>query len=79
MSMIEGTRDYISGISSIVYAHNNQVQLCITRMEMQLDQIQRKLELDLSHLWQKGKKFFVVNMSRLAYSKGGAQWVYKES
>ena len=47
MSMIEGTRDYISGISSIVYAHNNQVQLCITRMEMQLDQIQRKLELDL--------------------------------
>ena len=47
MSMIEGLHDCLSGISTIMYAHNNQVQLCLTGLEMQLDQIQRKLEADL--------------------------------
>ena len=44
MYIVEGLHDCISRVSTIMYAHNNQVQLRLTSLETQLDQIQRKLE-----------------------------------
>ena len=56
--MMEGIHDRISGLSSIMYSHNNHVQIRLTTIETQLDQIQRKLESELyPFVTKRGRKF----------------------
>ena len=44
---MEGLHDHISGLANVMYSHNNHVQLHLTTIETQLDEIQHKLEMDL--------------------------------
>ena len=46
MTLIEGLHKRISGLANIMYSHNNHVQLRLTTIETQLDEIQRKLKAD---------------------------------
>ena len=44
---MEGLRERIFELANIMCSHNNHVQLCLTTIETQLDEIQCKLEADL--------------------------------
>ena len=46
MTLMEGLYEHISGLANIMYSYNNHVQLHLTTIETQLDEIQRKLEAD---------------------------------
>ena len=42
--LIEGLYQHISRFEKVLYSSNNQVQMCLTTIETQLDAIQQKLE-----------------------------------
>ena len=44
---MEGLHKRISGLANIMYSQNNHVQICLTTIETQLDEIQHKLKVDL--------------------------------
>ena len=44
-----------------MYSQNNNVQLCLTTIETQLDEIQHKFKADFSYMCQKGGEILVVN------------------
>ena len=43
-SLVKGLYECIFGLANVIYPTNNQVQICLTTIETQLDEIQRKLE-----------------------------------
>ena len=47
MTLIEGLHDCISGLANVIYSHNNHVQIRLTTIVTQLDEIQCKLEESL--------------------------------
>ena len=47
MTLMEGLHERIFELANIMYSHNNHVQLCLTTIETQLDEIQCKLEANL--------------------------------
>ena len=44
---MEGLHERIYRLANIMYSQNNRVQLCLTTIETQLDEIQHKLKADL--------------------------------
>ena len=44
---MEGLQEHNSGLANIMYSHNNHVQLRLTTIKTQLNQIQLKLEVNL--------------------------------
>lgn len=44
---MEGLHERIIGLTNIMYSYSNHVQLRLTTIETQLDEIQPKLEADL--------------------------------
>ena len=44
---LEGLHGCIFGLANVIYSTNNQVQMRLTTIETQLDEIQRKLEESL--------------------------------
>ena len=45
--LVEGLHERVSGLTNVLYCTNNQVQIRLTAIETQLDEIQRKLEESL--------------------------------
>ena len=45
--LFESLHMRIAGFKKVLYSTNNQVQMCLTTIETQLDAIQRKLEVGL--------------------------------
>ena len=45
--LFESLHMRIVGFEKVLYSTNNQVQMCLTTIETQLDAIQRKLEVGL--------------------------------
>ena len=46
-TLVEGLHECISGLANVIYSTNNQVQMLLTTIETQLDEIQRKLKESL--------------------------------
>ena len=46
-TVIESVSQWISRLDRLIYSTNNQVQMCLTTIETQLDAIQQKLEESL--------------------------------
>ena len=44
---MEGLHERISEFANVMYSHNNHVQLRLTTIETQLDEIQHKLKANL--------------------------------
>ena len=62
-TLIKSMSQQISGLERLLYSTKNQVQLCLTTIETQLDAIQQKLEESL--------QLFVTKRKRqITYSKG---------
>ena len=70
MTLMEGLHECISGLANVVYSHNNHVQLRLTTIETQLDEIQRKLEPDLQIFVPKRGRKLIVNIVNISQSKG---------
>ena len=47
ITLIEGLHDRIFGLANVMYSHHNHVQICLTTIKTQLEEIQRKLEESL--------------------------------
>ena len=45
--LVEGLHEHVSGLTNFLYSTNNQVQMRLTAIETQLDEIQCKLEESL--------------------------------
>jgi len=45
--LVEGLHEHLSGLANVIYSTNNQVQMCLTTIETQLDEIKHKLEESL--------------------------------
>ena len=46
MALMEGLHEHIIGLANIMYSHKNHVQLHLTTIETQLDEIQHKLKAE---------------------------------
>ena len=67
---MEGLYEHISGLANIMYSYNNHVQLHLTTIETQLDEIQRKLEADFQLFMPKRGESLIVNIVNTLQSKG---------
>ena len=67
---MEGLYEHIFGLANVMYSYNNHVQLHLTTIETQLDEIQHKLEADFQLSWQKGGEGLIVNIVNTQQSKG---------
>uniref|UniRef100_A0A7N2KXK3 Uncharacterized protein n=1 Tax=Quercus lobata TaxID=97700 RepID=A0A7N2KXK3_QUELO len=47
MTLVEGLHEHIFGFANVMYSHNNHVQLRLTTIETQLDEIQCKVKANL--------------------------------
>ena len=68
--MVEGLHEHISSLANVIYSTNNQVQIRLTTIETQLDEIQRKLEESLElFVPKRGRATHYISLT-IAYSKG---------
>ena len=67
---MEGLYEHISGLANIMYSYNNHVQLHLTTIETQLDEIQRKLKVDFQLFVPKRGESLIVNIVNTLQSKG---------
>ena len=67
--LMKGLHDHISGLANVMYSHNNNVQLRLTTIKTQLDEIQRKLEENLQQFVPKRGRTLTVNTMTIAQSK----------
>ena len=67
---MEGLYEHIFGLANVMSSYNNYVQLHLTTIETQLDEIQHKLEADFQLSWQKGGEGLIVNIVNTRQSKG---------
>ena len=58
--LVEGLHKHISGLANVIYSTNNQVQMRLTTIETQLDEIQRKLEESFQLFVQKRGEQLIV-------------------
>ena len=71
---VEGLHERVSGLTNVIYSINNQVQLRLTTIETQLDEIQHKLEESLQlFVPKRGRTYSLYRLYRLddSIQKGG--------
>ena len=68
--LVKGLHEPISGLANIIYSTKNQVQMRLTTIETQLDEIQRKLEESLQLFTPKRGRATHYIVWTIAYSKG---------
>ena len=68
--LVEGLHQRISGLANVIYSTNNQVQMCLTTIKTQLDEIQRKLEESLQLFVPKRGRVTHYVVWMIAYIKG---------
>ena len=59
--LVESLHEHVSRLANAIYSTNNQVQMCLTAIETQLDEIQRKLEETLQLFVPKGGRAISVD------------------
>ena len=66
ITLIKGLHDHIFGLANVMYSHHNHVQICLTTIEAQLDEIQCKLMESLLLSVPKRGRTLTVNIMTTA-------------